>query len=410
MRIKGAFRAIQLIIRKTSWFRTIWLNKELQSSYCKQSINILKFNWQSLPQKLQHRTVRPSKLSTRGAAVIYKSSRINMICKCTPTHLRPTSTCLLPCPIPMATTLSSKAMCNSPRCCIRFKKAIKPTNGVARTTLQRRRRSLNCKTFRLLTPTWSRIKDWLTFISQDLLWMGNPWPHIILKTVGFRKTTPRITVLIKPSLQRSKLKRKRSRTMHRLFLISIHKQCQLVRWPNPPPTWSETNQAHSKCQTVAKGCLQDWIQAMPLLNDHPAKSKQAHPSELTSTLPRYNKMRSMIPTSLKMTITLRFILMAWSRIMVNMKTRLPPMNKKTSIYNTIRCSNFQAITPNAVSITCQGTPSTQQRRDNSKKKIRLALSCTSSMDLSKSFETTNQTPSFRPPPLFLKMEIPTVSA
>jgi hypothetical protein len=149
---------------------------------------------------------------------------------------------------------------------------------------------------------------------------------------------------------------------------------------------------------------------MPLLNDHPAKSKQAHPSELTSTLPRYNKMRSMIPTSLKMTITLRFILMAWSRIMVNMKTRLPPMNKKTSIYNTIRCSNFQAITPNAVSITCQGTPSTQQRRDNSKKKIRLALSCTSSMDLSKFFETTNQTPSFRPPPLFLKMEIPTVSA
>ena len=198
--------------------------------------------------------------------------------------------------------------------------------------------------------------------------------------------------------------------MHRLFLISIHKQCQLVRWPNPPPTWSETNQAHSKCQTVAKGCLPDWIQAMPLLNDHPAKSKQAHPSELTSTLPRYNKMRSMIPTSLKMTITLRFILMAWSRIMVNMKTRLPPMNKKTSIYNTIRCSNFQAITPNAVSITCQGTPSTQQRRDNSKKKIRLALSCTSSMDLSKFFETTNQTPSFRPPSLFLKMEIPTVSA
>lgn len=147
--------------------------------------------------------------------------------------------------------------------------------------------------------------------------------------MGFRKTTRRITVLIKPSLQRSKLKRKRSRTMHRLFLISIHKQCQLVRWPNPPPTWSETNQAHSKCQTVAKGCLPDWIQAMPLLNDHPAKSKQAHPSELTSTLPRYNKMRSMIPTSLKMTITLRFILMAWSRIMVNMKTRLPPINKKT---------------------------------------------------------------------------------
>lgn len=156
--------------------------------------------------------------------------------------------------------------------------------------------------------------------------MGNLWPPIIFKIAGFRKTTPRITVLIKPSLQRSKLRRKRSRTMHRICLISMCKQCQLAKWPNPPRIWSETNQAHSKCKTPTKGCLPDWIQAMSLPNDHPAKSKQAHPFELTSTLPRYNKMKRIIPTSLKMTITLRFILMAWSRIMANMKTRPPAMN------------------------------------------------------------------------------------
>lgn len=156
---RGAFPAIQPIILKTSWFRIIhWNNKGLRLSYCKQSINTLKFNWQSLLQRLPHRTVRLSNLNNRGVVAIYKSNRTNMICKWTPMHLRQISIYLLPCHTQIAATLSSKPMCTSPLWCTSLKKAIKITKGVAQTILRRRKKSSKFTTFSNLSLTWSPTK------------------------------------------------------------------------------------------------------------------------------------------------------------------------------------------------------------------------------------------------------------